>query len=83
MNTVTLSNGRTLHIVTERICPPIPIRLYDWSAVDDRTYDGADRSPVVGVGATERAAIDDLIEQICEREDICPPNCRCCQQERT
>lgn len=45
--------------------PPIPVRSFDWSAVDDATYDGADDSNCpVGHGATEQDAIDDLLEQI-------------------
>jgi hypothetical protein len=48
--------------------PPIPARQFDWSAIDDDTYDGADDSNCpVGHGATEQDAIDDLIEQIEER----------------
>jgi hypothetical protein len=44
---------------------PIPIRAFDWSAVDDNTYDGAEDSHCpIGYGATERDAIDDLKRQI-------------------
>jgi len=45
--------------------PPIPYRGADWSAVDDSTYDG--EGCEIGRGATEQAAIDDLLEQIEER----------------
>jgi hypothetical protein len=45
--------------------PPIPVRGVDWSAVDDRTYDG--EGCEIGRGATEQEAIDDLLEQIEER----------------
>ena len=37
-----------------------------WVAVDDDTYDGPG-SPI-GSGSTEQAAIDDLMEQLEERE---------------
>jgi hypothetical protein len=47
--------------------PPIPVRQFDWSAIDDDTYDGADDSSCpIGHGATEQDAIDDLLEQIDE-----------------
>lgn len=44
---------------------PIPTSAYDWSAVDDDTYDGAPDSGnrnQIGYGATEEAAIADLME---------------------
>lgn len=45
--------------------PPIPVRQFDWSAIDDDTYDGAeDSSCPIGHGATEEDAIEDLLEQI-------------------
>lgn len=55
-----------MKIRTEFVYPPIPIRDYDWSAVDDQTYDG-DPSQPIGRGRTEWAAIDDLMEQMDER----------------
>lgn len=51
-----------MRIKTQFVYPPIPIRSFDWSAVDDNTYDGPG-SPI-GWGPTEQAAIDDLLEQI-------------------
>jgi hypothetical protein len=51
-----------MKIRTEYVYPPIPIRSYDWCAVDDDTYDGPG-SPI-GSGATEQEAIDDLKEQL-------------------
>lgn len=45
--------------------PPIPVRNFDWSAVDDDTYDG--EGCPIGHGATEQEAIADLLEQIEER----------------
>jgi hypothetical protein len=45
--------------------PPIPVRSFDWSAIDDETYDGV--GCPVGHGATEQQAINDLLAQIEER----------------
>jgi hypothetical protein len=50
---------------------PIPPRQFDWTAIDDDTYDGAPDSCTrsqVGYGATEQEAIDDLLQQIAERQ---------------
>ena len=57
---------------------PIPDRRFDWSAVDDSTYDGPGSS--IGYGATEQEAIDDLTDQEMERcvdcgRKICAPGC--------
>jgi hypothetical protein len=38
----------------------------EWMAVDDDSYDGAGPN-ILGWGATEQDAIDDLLEQIEER----------------
>jgi hypothetical protein len=56
-------------IETEYVCPPIPVRNYDWRAVLD-SYDGApDAGPQYeGTGRTEEAAIRDLLEQL-EEDD--------------
>jgi hypothetical protein len=46
---------------------PIPTNRFDWSAVDDDTYDGAPDSGnrnQIGYGATEEEAIADLLEQL-------------------
>jgi hypothetical protein len=53
-------------IRTEYVYPPIPIRDFDWSAVDDDTYDG--EGCPIGHGRTEEAAIADLMEQIEEAQ---------------
>ena len=76
---ITLSNGRVLHVVTNHVLPPIPDRSMDWNAIDDRTYEGGNP---IGHGATPESAIRDLVDQICESEGICPPDCWCCAQER-
>jgi hypothetical protein len=51
-----------MNIRTSFICPPIPDRNQDWSAIDDDTYDGPG-SPI-GYGPTEAMAIAELLEQI-------------------
>ena len=56
-----------MRIRTEFVYPPIPIRQFDWSAVDDDTYDGP--GSAIGTGPTERAAIEDLMEQLLERTE--------------
>lgn len=56
-----------MKIRTEHVFPPIPDRRFDWSAVDDETYDGP--GSLVGWGATEQEAIDDLLQQIDETKD--------------
>lgn len=54
-----------MKIRTEYVHPPIPHRNFDWSAVDEDTYDGAPDSSTrhhIGWGATEADAIADLKE---------------------
>jgi hypothetical protein len=71
-----------MKIRTEHVYPPIPIRSFDYSAVDDETYDGPG-SPV-GRGATEQEAIQDLEEQLgvrlqplpCAAQDAHGDECR-------
>lgn len=56
-----------MKIVTDYWAKPIPLRQFDWSAIDDDTYDGAEDSNCpVGYGATEQQAIDDLLEQMAD-----------------
>lgn len=50
-----------LKIRTEHVYPPIPVREWDWSAVDDSTYEPG--GPI-GWGRTEQAAIENLIDDI-------------------
>jgi hypothetical protein len=65
-------------IRTECVCPPIPIRIWDWAAWIDGTMDAdwdGERylsSTPIGHGATEAAAILDLMERLDERygEDL-------------
>lgn len=67
--------GTAIHIVgdfrirTSHEFPPILDRRFDWSAIDDDTYDGADDSSCpIGRGATEQEAIDDLLDQLTDGE---------------
>jgi len=53
-------NGRRIR--TDHISPPIPIRAFDWSAVDDSTYDG--EGCPIGYGYDEQGAIADLLEKM-------------------
>lgn len=54
-----------MKIKTQYWQPPIPMRSFDWSAVDEDTYDGAPDSGTrhqIGYGRTREEAIADLIE---------------------
>ncbi len=56
-----------MRIVTEFVFPPIPDRRFDWSAVDEDTYDGAEDSSTrhqIGYGRTSEEAIADLKLQL-------------------
>jgi hypothetical protein len=55
-----------MKIRTEYVFPPIPTRQFDWSAVDDDSYDG--EGCPIGWGATEAEAVADLMAQIEERD---------------
>jgi hypothetical protein len=64
MSTITTLDG--LVIKTAHEPPPIPTRKFDWSAIDDNTYDG--EGCPCGYGATEGDAVLDLLTQLEERE---------------
>jgi hypothetical protein len=54
-----------MRIVTTNIRPPIPVRNFDWSAVDADTYDaevvdGEWKGGPQGFGATEQEATEQL-----------------------
>ncbi len=49
-----------IEIDTDYIHPPIPVRHFDWQAIE-ADYD-LDRP--IGTGATEQAAINDLLEKL-------------------
>lgn len=53
-----------MKIITRYDPPPIPVRLYDWTAIEDSYEPGCP----IGYGSTEIAAIADLKEQIEEIE---------------
>ena len=61
----TKSLATTMTIKTYFDYPPIPIRSFDWSAIDYDTYDGTPGCPI-GRGETEAAAVTDLLEQLAE-----------------
>ena len=53
-----------MKIATDYWPKPIPIREFDWTAVDSDSYDGApDSHSPVGYGRTENEAITDLLTQ--------------------
>jgi hypothetical protein len=56
----------TVKIKTDYWIKPIAMRNFDWTAVDDDTYDG---TGPVGSGRTRDEAIADLLEQINMRYD--------------
>lgn len=70
-----------MKITTHYVYPPIPLRQFDWMAIDDDTYDGAEDSRTrsqIGYGRTEAEAVADLCEQL----EICP-TCyadKCCYE---
>ena len=49
-----------LKIVTSYVYPPIPVRSFDWSAVED----GYEPGCPIGYGKTEAEAVQDLREQL-------------------
>jgi hypothetical protein len=57
--------GGMMKIKTSFWAKPIPDRRFDWSAIDEDTYDGTEDSGTrgqVGFGATEQEAIAELME---------------------
>jgi len=54
-----------VNIVTRYDPLPWSLRQFDWSAIDDDTHD---EGRPVGYGRTEQEAVEDLMEQIEERE---------------
>lgn len=47
-------------VITSWDLPPIPCRLWDWSAV----LEGYEPGDYIGRGVSEEAAIEDLLEQV-------------------
>ena len=69
---MTIHERAGRRIRTEFVYPPIPLRQFDWSAIDDDTYDGAPDSGnrgQIGRGETEEAAIADLLDILAEEQD--------------
>jgi hypothetical protein len=64
-----------MKIVAHYDPPPIPVRNFDWHAIDADTYDcdcdqdGFFSLAPIGYGRTEAEAIGDLMEQLEDRED--------------
>jgi hypothetical protein len=56
------ASTRGIKVKTNNVFPPIPLRQFDWSAVDDATYDG--EGCAIGYGSTEAEAVSDLLEQM-------------------
>jgi len=45
-------------IITNYVCPPIPVRRYDWEAYRE----GYDEGDPIGQGETEEDAINELLD---------------------
>ncbi len=61
-----------MKITTIHVCPPIPVRDFDWKAYESsKDYDPEGDSPT-GWGATEERAVEDLLRQIEEARDDRP-----------
>ena len=50
----------TSKVITTFVDPPIPLRDFDWQAYEP----GYEPGDALGHGATEQAAIDDLLDQL-------------------
>jgi hypothetical protein len=57
-----IATKREIDVHLAPIYPPIPIRSFDWAAIDDLTYDSL--GGPVGRGSTEQEAINDLLEML-------------------
>jgi len=55
-------------IITNHDFPPIPVRMFDWSA----HRDGYEPGDPLGQGATEAEAIADLLDQEAEDAEEAP-----------
>lgn len=67
VRSTTGAMSTAMNIRVTYVYPPIPDRRFDWSAVDDATYDGP--GCPIGTGATEREAVMDLYEQVYQDAD--------------
>ena len=64
-----------MKIKTVHVFPPIPLRMFDWQAYDEDTFDvcsdpecSCRRNALVGWGSTEEEAIQDLMDKMEERK---------------
>ena len=64
-----------MKIVTTYVCPPIPMRDFDWHA----TFEGLEGEGINGFGRTEEEAIEDLQQnndcQECLKQDSTCSEC--------
>ncbi len=56
-----------MKILTQHVFPPIPIRLFDWSAVKDGDCGCPECHAPIGRGRTRLEAILDLWDQVVQR----------------
>ena len=65
-----MTKQQKINIQTDYDPKPIPIRRFDWEAVDYDTLISSDNAydSVTGFGATKEEAVADLMEQIEEIE---------------
>ena len=54
----------TTKLITTYNPPPIPVRQFDWTCIDEN-YEGGD---IIGTGETEEAAIADYWEKKCQKQ---------------
>lgn len=50
-----------MNILTTHVRPPIPLRGFEWSAINEATYEAGEP---IGWGETEQQAINDLLEKL-------------------
>ena len=55
-----------MKIRTEYYPKPIPIRSFDWTAIDEDNEEACVEACVVGYGKTEEEAVRDLLEMIAD-----------------
>lgn len=60
---------KNIKLSTTHVFPPIPIRQFDWEAMDYEAFCCPECSYIVGRGATENEALADAIEQYLDELD--------------
>lgn len=63
IGTTHIRHVKGVRVRTDYNPPPVPTTAFDWSAYDDRTFDG-DPSDKVGYGSTEEEAVSDLMAEM-------------------